>query len=164
MTNLSDFLKAKKVKCVKARGGCLTVGKEYSVLDIRTEIKVKDDEDEDCYWESDHFEPVLESAENPLQNIELTPEFGAVEPIFKVGNKVYVGLTGKIAQVTEIIDDEVVSVANENNEVRVWITNICRATQENYEMLSKLYPHIEIELPTKQLTNGNLCRAVLDKG
>ena len=75
MTNLSDFLKVKKVKCVKARGGCLTVGKEYSVLDIRTEIKVKDDEDEDCYWESDHFEPVLESAENPLQEMKLTPEF-----------------------------------------------------------------------------------------
>ena len=78
-----DFLKVKKVKCVKARGGCLTVGKEYSVLDIRTEIKVKDDEDEDCYWESDHFEPVLESAENPLQGMELTPEFEAVKPTFK---------------------------------------------------------------------------------
>ena len=80
---------------------------------------------------------------------------------FKVGDKVYVGLTGRVAKVTEIIDNEVVSVANENNEVRVWTTNICRATQENYEMLSKLYPHIETELPTKQLTNGNLCRAVL---
>ena len=79
---------------------------------------------------------------------------------FKVGDKVYVGLTGRVAKVTEIIDDEVVSVANENNEVRVWTTNICHATQENYEMLSKLYPHIEIELPTKQLTSGNLCRAV----
>ena len=28
-------------------------------------------------------------------------------------------------------------------------------------MLSKLYPHIEIELPTKQLMSGNLCRAAL---
>ena len=88
MTNLSDFLKVKKVKCVKGRGGCLTVGKEYSVLDIRMEIKVKDDEDEDCYWESDHFESVLDSAENPLRNIELTPELEAVEPKFKVGEEV----------------------------------------------------------------------------
>ena len=79
---------------------------------------------------------------------------------FKVGDKVYVGLTGKVAKVTEITD-EVVSVANESNEIRVWTTNICHATEENYEMLSKLYPHIEIELPTKQLTNGNLCRATL---
>ena len=61
----------------------------------------------------------------------------------------------------ERLNNEVVSVANENNKIRVYTTNICRATQENYEMLLKLYPHIEIELPTKQLTNGNLCRAVL---
>ena len=80
---------------------------------------------------------------------------------FKVGDKVYVGLTGKVAKVTEIIDDEVVSVANNSNKIRVFTTNICHATEENYEMLSKLYPHIEIELPTKQLTNGYLSRAVL---
>ena len=81
MTNLSDFLKVKKVRCVKTCGGCLTAGKEYSVLDIRMEIKVKDGEGEDCYWESDRFEPVLDSAENPLQKMELTPEFEAVEPL-----------------------------------------------------------------------------------
>ena len=80
---------------------------------------------------------------------------------FKVGDKVYVGLTGRIARVTEIIDSEVVGVANESNEIRVWTTNICHATLENYEMLSKLYPNIEVELPTKQFPNGNLCRAVL---
>ena len=80
---------------------------------------------------------------------------------FKVGDKVYVGLTGRLAKVTEIIDSEVVGVANESNKIRVWITNICHATQENYELLTKLYPHIEVELPTKQLANGNLCRAVL---
>ena len=75
---LDKTLNFKKVRCVKPCGGCLTVGKEYSVLDIRLEIKVKDDEDEDCYWESDRFEPVLDSAENPEQGVELTPEFEAV--------------------------------------------------------------------------------------
>ena len=95
-----------------------------------------------------------------IKNVKVGDVDSITKP-FKVGDKVYVGLTGRVAKVTEIIDDEVVSVANENNEVRVWTTNICRATQENYEMLSKLYPHIEIELPTKQLTSGNLCRAVL---
>ena len=80
---------------------------------------------------------------------------------FKVGDKVYVGLTGKVAKVTEITDDdEVVSVANNSNRIQVWVTNICHATQENYGMLSKLYPHIDIELPTK-LANGSLCRATL---
>ena len=67
MTNLSDFLKVEKVRCVQARSECLTVGREYSVLDIRMEVKVKDDEGDNCYWESDHFEPVLEPAENPEQ-------------------------------------------------------------------------------------------------
>ena len=97
-----------------------------------------------------------------IKNVECADIDSITRP-FKVGDKVYVGLTGRVAKVTEIVDDEVVSVANENNEVRVWTTNICHATQENYEMLSKLYPHIEIELPTKQLTNGNLCRAVLKR-
>lgn len=76
-----DSLKTQKVRCVKAYSDCLTVGKEYSVLDIHTEVKVKDDEGAFLYWESDHFKPVIESAENPLQNIELTPEFEAAEPV-----------------------------------------------------------------------------------
>ena len=97
-----------------------------------------------------------------IKNVKCTDIDSITKP-FKVGDKVYVGLTGRVAKVTEIIDNEngVVSVANENNKIRVWTTNICYATQENYELLTKLYPHIEIELPTKQLTNGNLCRAVL---
>ena len=80
---------------------------------------------------------------------------------FKVGDKVYVGLTGRVAKVTEIIDDEVVSVTNESNKIQVWTTNICHANKDNYELLSKLYPHINIELPTGKLTSVNLCRATL---
>ena len=96
-----------------------------------------------------------------IKNVKCADTIDSITKPFKVGDKVYVGLTGRVAKVTEIIDDEVVSVANESNEIRVWTTNICRATQENYELLSKLYSHIEIELPTKQLANGNLSRAVL---
>ena len=97
-----------------------------------------------------------------IKNVKCADTINSITKPFKVGDKVYVGLTGRVAKVTEIIDDEVVGVANESNEIRVWTTNICHATQENYELLSKLYPHIEIELPTK-LANGNLCRAVLKK-
>ena len=57
---LDDFLKVEKVRCVKAYSGCLTVGKEYNVIDISVEIKVKDDEGNFLYWEFDHFEPVLD--------------------------------------------------------------------------------------------------------
>lgn len=167
---IDDFLKCKKVRCVKAYGDCLTVGKEYSVLNIRMEVEVRDDEGGRYYWESDYFEPVIDdmpkSAENPLQDMKLTPEFEteASEPKFKAGDKVYVGLTGKIAQVTGIIDDDVVNVANKNNEVRAWVSNICHATQENYERLQATFPDIEFEQPTKELTGSDLCRAMLDKG
>ena len=147
---LDDFLKCKKVRCVKTCGGCLTAGKEYSVLDIRMEIKVKDDEDEDCYWESDRFEPVLDSSENPPQDMKLTPETEASEPKFKVGDRVYVGLTGRIVQVTAIIDNDVVSVANKNNEIRAGVAHICHATPENYERLQATFPDIEFEQPPTQ--------------
>ena len=159
---LQDFLKCKKVRCVKAYDDCLKIGKEYDVIDISVEIKVKDDEGNFLYWEFDHFEPVTESAENPIQNAELTPEFEAVEPKFEVGDKVYVGLTGKIARVTKIIDDDVVNVANKNNEVRAWISNICHATTENYERLQATFPDIDFERPP--LTGNELCRKLLDKG
>ena len=134
------------------------------MLDIRTEVKVKDDEGAFLYWESDHFEPVIESAENPLQGVELTPEFEAVEPKFEVGDKVYVGLTGKIARVTKIIDDDVVNVANKNNEVRAWVSNICHANPENYERLQATFPDIEFEQPPKPLSGDELVRAMLTKG
>ena len=99
-----------------------------------------------------------------MKNCEIDISLNSVDNVnttFKVGDKVYVGLTGRVAKVTEIIDGEVVSVANESNKIRVWTTNICHATEENYGMLTKLYPHIEIELPTGKLTSVNLCRALL---
>ena len=163
---LDDFLKCKKVRCVRACGGCLTVGKEYSVLDIRMEVKVKDDEGDCCYWESDCFEPVLESEKNPPQGMELTPEFEtkALEPKFKVGDRVYVGLTGRIVRVTVIIDNDVVSVANKNNEVRAGVAHICHATPENYERLQATFTDIEFEHPPKPLSGDELVRAMLTKG
>ena len=150
MTNLSDFLKVKKVRCVKTCGGCLTAGKEYSVLDIRMEIKVKDDEDEDCYWESDRFEPVLDldQAETPLRNIELTPEF-------KVGDKVYIP---NIKNLCTIRNDEKVITSDGQYYCNLSDSHdLCfvLATQENYEMLCKLYPHIEFERPPTQADIDN---------
>ena len=64
-----------------------------------------------------------------IKNVKCADIDSTTKP-FKVGDDVYVGLTGRVAKITEIIDDEVVSVANKNNEVRVWTTNICHATQK----------------------------------
>ena len=170
---LDEFLECKKVRCVKAYGDCLTVGKEYGVIDIRMEVKVKDDEGDNYYWESDHFEPVVDdelpkSAENPLQDMKLTPGFEAVEPKFKVGDKVYYGSEYRILTIAEF---------DENGWIRPegWIRldrlvgfindkKCCHATQENYEMLCNLYPHIEFEQPPKELKGSDLCRAMLEKG
>ena len=161
---LDKILNFKKVRCVKTCGGCLTVGKEYSVLDIRMEIKVKDDEDEDCYWESDRFEPVLDTAENPLQNMKLTPEFEAVEPKFKAGDKVYIP---NIKNLCTIRNDGEVITSNGQYYCNLSDSHyLCfvLATQENYEMLCKLYPHIEFEQPPKPLSGDELVRAMLKKG
>ena len=187
---LDDFLKCKKVRCVKAYDDCLTVGKEYSVLDIRTEVKVKDDEGAFLYWESDHFEPVLDSAENPLQNIELTPEFEVAEPVlvdncqvniqdigtdildtnadikdtpkFKVGDKVYFGTFGEVKTVSEVGRDNDLEL---NGEIG-WVSGdcCCHATQENYERLQATFTDIEFEQPPKELKGSDLCRAMLDSG
>ena len=163
MTDLSDFLKCKKVRCVKAYDDCLTVGKEYSVLDIRMEVKVKDDEGAFFYWESDHIEPVLDSAENPLQNAELTSELEAVEPKFKVGDKVYLFGIDYIEEITKIIGANVY-LAGADFDASVSIKEICRATPENHERLQATFPDIEFERPPKPLVGSDLCRAMLDKG
>lgn len=196
---LDKTLNFKKVRCVKGYDDCLEIGKEYNVIDISVDIKVKDDRGEFLYWESDHFEPVIDelskSAENPLQGMKLTPEFEVVEPVladnsiniqdigtdildtnadikdtpkFQVRDKVYVGLTRKIARVTKIIDDDVVSVANKNNEVRAWVSNICHATTENYERLQATFPRIKFEQPPTQADIDNeavdkLAQAMKDK-
>ena len=146
---LKDFLKLAQVQCVSKDCPNLTAGKTYEVLGVtRSGIKTIDDENEEWWSPISCFEPVIDSAEKPLQGVELTPKF-------KAGDKVYVGLTGRIAQVTEIIDGDVVSVANKNNEVRAWVSNICHSTPENYERLQATFSDIEFEQPPTQADIDN---------
>lgn len=157
---LDDFLKTKKVRCVKAYGDCLTVGKEYSVLNIRMEVEVRDDEGGRYYWESDHFEPVLDSAENPLQNIELTPEFEneASEPKFKVGDKVYLFGKKHICTIKLVVSDNQYLI-----DRLTWAQDardLVLATQENYERLQTTFPDIEFERP---LTQADIDNEAVDK-
>ena len=163
---LDDFLKPKKVRCINGGNhGYLTDGKLYDVTGATCgRLRIHNDNGDNHWYDMTCFELVIDSAENPLQKMELTPEFEASEPKFKVGDRVYVGLTGRIVQVTVIIDNDVVSVANKNNEVRAGVPHICHATPENYEMLCKLYPRIEFEKPPKPLSGDELVRAMLTKG
>ena len=84
MTNLSDFLKVKKVRCIDTDyHKNLTIGKEYEVAGVDNDDTIKVIDDDYGYWcDTKLFEPVLDTAENPLQGVELTPEFEAVEPQF----------------------------------------------------------------------------------
>ena len=147
---LDDFLKCKKVRCVKAYDDCLKIGKEYDVIDISVEIKVKDDEGDFLYWGFDHFEPVLDSAENPLQGVELTPEFEteASELKFEVGNKVYKYGETDVKTVLEVFEDGCMRISNYPHRVSHEV--LCHATPENHALLSKPYPHIEFEQPPTQ--------------
>ena len=79
MTNLSDFLKVKQVRCVsKNAEDNLSIGKKYKVTHII--FGLQSDNNSKGFYDFDSFEPVLDSAENPLQDMELTPEFEAVAP------------------------------------------------------------------------------------
>ena len=163
---LDDFLKCKKVRCVNVgEHFYITAGKEYDVINLDEDsVYIVNDNHEECDYLYKYFEPVLDSAENPLQDMELTPETEAPEPKFKAGDKVYVGLTGRIVQVTAIIDDDVVSVANKNNEIRAGVAHICHATPENYERLQATFSDIEFEQPAKELKGSDLARALIKKG
>ena len=97
---------------------------------------------------------LLKSAENPLRNIELTPEFEAVEPKFKVGDKVYYRAYADICVVSDV---------SELGEVQIkgWGEDyynsryFCHATQENYERLQATFPDIEFEQPPTQADIDN---------
>lgn len=159
---LDKTLNFKKVRCVKGYDDCLEIGKEYEVIDISVEIKVKDDEGNFLYWESDYFEPVLDSAENPLQNIELTPEFEAVKPKFKVGDKVYYGSEPDVLTILEFDVDGWARMDSWAGFVDS--SRLCQATPENYERLQATFPDIEFEQPPKPLSGDDIVKAMLKKG
>ena len=81
---LDDFLKCKKVRCVKGYGSHLTVGETYRVLGLSVPnnlVQVENDNGFITEYDFEKFEPVLGSSENPIQDVESTPEFEAVEPV-----------------------------------------------------------------------------------
>ena len=93
---------------------------------------------------------LLKSAENPLQDMKLTPEFKteASEPKFKVGDKVYFGTDPDIKTISEVGNDNDVQFAGEFG----WASgySCCHANQENYERSQATFPDIEFEHPPTQ--------------
>ena len=78
---LDDFLKFKKVRCVDDTGLCLTKNKEYQLVGVTNKsCLINCDDGYEIRARIERFEPVLDSAETPLQDIEPTPEVEAVSP------------------------------------------------------------------------------------
>ena len=156
--DLDELLKCKKVKCVASYDDCLTVGKDYIVVGADVELQVKDDDEGFSYWGSDCFEPVLDNPEIDISENSVN----IVNTTFKVGDKVYKFGETDVKTVLEVFDDGDMRISDYPH--RVNHETLCHATQENYEMLCKLYSHIEFKLPPKPLAGSDLCRAMLDKG
>ena len=177
---LKDFLKVKKVRCVSIGGySFITVGKEYDVVGVdRDSVFIVNDDESEGFYSYKHFEPVLDSAENPLQKMELTPDFEteASEPKFKVGDKVYAPSVGsKIYTVKDVGDgwcypvridcsyDEDHEFTKEGLITAEGLPILFLATELNHSLLSQLYG-IDFEQPAKELKGSDLARAMFDKG
>ena len=148
---LDDFLKPRKVRCInRDNHGYLTENKVYDVIGaIFGRLKIRNDNGDNIWYDMTCFKLVIESAENPPQGMELTPEFEAVEPRFKAGNKVYIP---NIKNICTIRDDGKVITSNGQYYCDLSDSyDLCfvLATPENHALLSKLYPHIEFEQPPK---------------
>ena len=148
---LDDFLKPKKVRCInRDNHGYLTENKVYDVIGaIFGRLKIRNDNGDNIWYDMTCFELVIESAENPLQGMELTPGFEAVEPKFKVGDKVYYRAYADICVVSDVSDLGEV-------QIKGWREDyynsryFCHATQENCERLQATFPDIEFEQPPTQ--------------
>ena len=149
---LDDFLKPKKVRCInRDNRSNLTEGKIYDVVGAAFgRLKIRNDNGDIIWYDMTCFELVIESAETPLQDIELTPEFEtkALEPKFKVGDRVYFGTDPDIKTISEVGNDNDVQFAGEFG----WASgySCCHATPENYERLQATFTDIDFEQPPTQ--------------
>ena len=152
---LDDFLKPKKVRCINSDNRKdLTDGKLYDVAGAACgRLRIHNDNGDELWYGMNCFELVIDSAENPPQGVELTPEFEAVEPKFKAGDKVYFGTDPDIKTISEVGNDNDVQFAGEFG----WASgySCCHANQENYERLQATFTDIEFERPPTQADIDN---------
>ena len=143
---LDDFLNSKKVRCLSNNYAFNKQGKAYKLHGLR--VLITDETGCAAFFPIEDFEPVLDSAENPLQDMELTPETEASEPKFEVGNKVYKYGETDVKTVLEVFENGYMRISN--YPYRVNRETLCHATQENCERLQATFPDIEFEHPPTQ--------------
>ena len=146
------FKAGMRVRCVKDFAADLTVGKEYELLNVgRYVVQIIDDSGDKWEYHVDRFEPVTQANDGVDSTVAK----------FKVGDKIYCNVLDHIETVKEVLNDKVLFSVNEDY---MSVSTCCQATQENYEMLCKLYPHNRFEKPTVILKGNELCRAMLERG
>ena len=146
---LDDFLKVEKVRCVDNdnTANCITIGNSYRVVGVEWDgtVKIIDNQGLAQWYEMRRFEPAIESEENLLEDVELTPDFETEtsEPKFKVGNKVYKYGETDVKTVLEVFEDGYMRISNYPHRVNHEL--LCHATPENHAVLSKPFPAIKFE-------------------
>ena len=153
-TKLKELLKTGRAKCLFDSGVLyLTKGKSYNVWGgyDSGNILVIDDSNMVVPYPLSYFEPVC--------GVHTKVGFNTT---FKVGDKVYKYGETDVKTVLEVFEYGYMQISNYPH--RVNHETICYATQENYEMLCKLYPHIEFELPPKEITRSDLTKGMFERG
>lgn len=164
--NLNDLLKVNNVRCIKTKvHEDLVEGEIYGVEGFKDEIiKIVDRNGFSSWHNKNLFEPVLNNDVSKSDN-EIDISLNSVDDVnttFEVGDKVYKYGETDVKTVLEVFNDGYMRISD--YPYRVNHEALCHVTQENYEILCKPYPHIEFELPPKEITGSALCRAMLDKG
>ena len=164
--NLDELLKVNSVRCIKTKvQQDLVEGEIYKVEGFNDEtIKIVDRNGFSSWHNKNLFEPVLNNdVSKSNSEIDISLDSGDdVNTTFKVGDEVYKFGDADVKTILEVFKDGYMNLSNYPHSVNH--ESICYATQENYELLTKLYPHIEFELSPKEITGSDLCRAMLDKG
>ena len=166
-TKLKELLKTGRAKCIFDSGMLyLTKGKSYNVWGEydSVNILVIDDSNMAVPYPLSYFEPVLNN-DVSKSNSEIDISLDSVDDVnttFKVGDKVYKYGEIDVKTVLEVFEDGYMRISNYPHMVNHEC--ICHATQENYEMLCKLYPHIEFELSPKPLKGSDLTKIMFERG
>ena len=164
--NLDDLLKVNSVRCIKTKvHEDLVEGEIYKVEGFNDEaIKIVDRNGYSSWHNKNLFEPILNN-DMSKSNSEIDISENSVDDVntnFKVGDKVYKYGETDVKTVLEVFEYGYMQISNyPHSAINV---AICYATQENYEMLCKLYPHIEFELPPKEITGSDLTKGMFERG
>ena len=163
--NLDDLLKVNSVRCIKTKvHEDLVEGKIYEVEGFDDETIKIVDRGFSSWHNKNLFEPV---PNNDVQkfNSEIDISENSVDDVntnFKVGDKVYKYGETDVKTVLEVFENGYMQISNYLHRVNHEV--VCHATQENYEILCKLYPHIEFELPPKEITRSDLTKEMFKRG